>query len=438
MTQENKLKKTMKLKKKLLTVIISLLYFISCGQIGIHTSSPNPNSILDIVSSSKGVLLPRLTTNDRNNIPSLGVNEVGLTIFNTDSKCYNIWNGTLWYDTCGNTDGKSNFNINCSTASVSSNLVVGEPANSVITLEINASSTGTWSIQSNVISGVSYSGSGVITATGPQLIRLTAIGVPTAANNNAVFIFTDTQTPSSNCSISVKIIDRSTKSYTVMSLLPEYWNSSLGSTSSTFITNLKTALTSNFAPNGRIKIAGFNFTEGTASENLTTFVNKLNSADILWCGWPATNDWRVNNDKIQAIKNWIDNKKGIAIFHADDNEHAIFANILGFAAPYFGNQAGTFSNQNEIPINGSFGDLRTQNFPFANSGANQSALLGKGTVLATGTGANSNVSLIILRDNTIIFGNIDWAGNSTLTASNIFGKLYMNTFEWAIKTGPVK
>ncbi|WP_160136988.1 hypothetical protein [Chryseobacterium sp. c4a] len=315
--------------------------------------------------------------------------------------------------------------------------MVGEPAKSIITLEINASTIGTWSLQSNTISGVYYSGAGNITALGPQLIKLTAIGTPTAANNNAVFTFTDTQTPPNTCSVTIKIIDRATKVYTVMSLLPEYWNSTLGPTSNSFTSTLRTTLAGNFSPSGTVKIAGFNYVEGTASESLASFTNKLNSADILWCGWPATNDWRTANDKIQAIRAWVDNHKGVAIFHADDSDHAIFANILGYAGPYYGNQSGVFTAENEIPLNGSFGDLRSQAFPAAGSGANQSAVLGEGKVLAYGSGANSTVALIVMKDNYIILGNIDWAGNSTLTAANIFGKLYMNIFEWAIKTGPV-
>lgn len=222
-----------------------------------------------------------------------------------------------------------------------------------------------------------------------------------------------------------------------MSLIPEYWSSSLGPTSTSFVSNLKGALANNFSPAGTVKIAGFNYTEGTASESLATFTAKLNSADILWCGWPQTNDWRTANDKIQAIKAWIDNKKGVAIFHADDSDHAIFANILGYAGPFFGNQPGVFTTENEIPLNGSFGDLRSQIFPAASSGANQSAVLGDGKILAYGSGVNNTVALIVLKDNFIILGNIDWAGNSTLTATNIFGKMYMNIFEWAIKTGPV-
>lgn len=408
------------------------------SQVGIDTTNPNPKSILDIVAVDKGVLFPRLTTVQRDGISGLGAAELGMTVFNTSTKCYNVWNGTLWYEACGNTiDGKSDFKFNCATASLSSNLLVDEPANSVITLEIDASAAGSWSIQSNTISGVYYSGSGIITAPGVQLIRLTASGTPTAANNNAVFTFSDTTIPLSSCSVSVKMISRSTKTYTVLSLLPDSWNTSLGATNSSFAVNLKNALNANFAPTATVKIAGFNYTEANVTESLLDFTNKLNQADILWCGWVETNKWINDNDKIQAIKAWIDNKKGVAIIHVDDNNHAIFANILGFAGPYFGNQSGKFANLDVVPINGSFGDLRSQSFPAASSGVNQSVILGDGTVLATGINANSKKALMILKDNYIILGDIDWAGKTTLTETNVFGKLYMNIFEWAIKTTPI-
>lgn len=408
------------------------------SQVGINTANPNLNSILDIVATDKGVLFPRLTTAQRDNMSGLGAGDLGMTIFNTITKCYNVWNGTLWYDVCGNdADGKAEFTFNCSTATISSHLVVGEPANSVITLEINATGSGTWNIQSNTIDGVSYSGAGIITSPGTQLIRLKASGTPTLPNNGAVFTFSDTQIPPTNCSVTVKIISRSTKTYTVLSLLPESWNSAMGSSNSSFTSKLRSALASNFSPSGTVKIAGFNYTEATATESLTSFINKLNAADIIWCGWPDTNSWRLYNDKLQALKAWIDNKKGVAIIHADDSDHAIFANILGYAGPYYGNQSGVFTSINGRPLNGSFGDLRSQTLPLASSGAYQSAVLGGGNVLATGSGTNVGVPLIILKDNYIILGNIDWAGNSSLTETNTFGKLYMNIFEWAIKNGPV-
>jgi hypothetical protein len=45
---------------------IAVLFLLSAGilnaQMGINTSSPDPSSVLDISSTIKGVLLPRLTT----------------------------------------------------------------------------------------------------------------------------------------------------------------------------------------------------------------------------------------------------------------------------------------------------------------------------------------------------------------------------------------
>jgi len=53
----------------------------SMAQVGIGTSSPNANAALDVVSSTQGILLPRMTITQRNAISSPAE---GLTIFNTD------------------------------------------------------------------------------------------------------------------------------------------------------------------------------------------------------------------------------------------------------------------------------------------------------------------------------------------------------------------
>jgi len=67
--------------------------------IGIGTSSPNPNAILDIVSTAnnKGVLVPRLTTAQRNAMtPSLSSAENGLLVYDADTNGFYYWNGAAW------------------------------------------------------------------------------------------------------------------------------------------------------------------------------------------------------------------------------------------------------------------------------------------------------------------------------------------------------
>jgi hypothetical protein len=66
------------------------------GQIGIGTTSPASTAILDIVSNPSnpmGILIPRLTTVQRNAIVSPAT---GLLIYNTSSNTFDYYNGSSW------------------------------------------------------------------------------------------------------------------------------------------------------------------------------------------------------------------------------------------------------------------------------------------------------------------------------------------------------
>ena len=63
-------------------------------------SAPNSKAILDVsadVNRNKGVLLPRVTTSQRNNI-SPASSDTGLTVFDTDTKSYWWWDGSAWVE----------------------------------------------------------------------------------------------------------------------------------------------------------------------------------------------------------------------------------------------------------------------------------------------------------------------------------------------------
>lgn len=58
------------IKNRLIKSFAILYGCIAYGQVGINTQSPHPSSALDIVSANKGVLVPRMTTSQRDLIAS--------------------------------------------------------------------------------------------------------------------------------------------------------------------------------------------------------------------------------------------------------------------------------------------------------------------------------------------------------------------------------
>lgn len=90
------------LKKTILMVILqsTLLLTLSYAQIAINETNVAPDSaaILDISSTDKGVLLPRMTEAERDAI----ANPIqGLLIYNTEDDCFNYYTGTNWVKDCG-------------------------------------------------------------------------------------------------------------------------------------------------------------------------------------------------------------------------------------------------------------------------------------------------------------------------------------------------
>jgi hypothetical protein len=92
-----------KLSYFLIAVGLVLAIFIPvAAQLGIGTNNPDPSAALDIVSTTQGVLHPRLTTAQRNAISSPAE---GLTIYNTTDKCLQVWDGAAWKCAVGTSDG---------------------------------------------------------------------------------------------------------------------------------------------------------------------------------------------------------------------------------------------------------------------------------------------------------------------------------------------
>ena len=67
----------------------------SQSNIGIGTDSPNANAIIDMTSSDKGLLIPRMNTAARLGIGT-ALSEKGLLVFDLDENLFYYWNGVRW------------------------------------------------------------------------------------------------------------------------------------------------------------------------------------------------------------------------------------------------------------------------------------------------------------------------------------------------------
>lgn len=87
----------MKNKSSFFMLLLIFCFGISFGQMGLGTTSPATTAVLDLSSSSKGLLTPRMTTLQRNAIASPAI---GLMVYNTDDATLNTYNGSTlgWQD----------------------------------------------------------------------------------------------------------------------------------------------------------------------------------------------------------------------------------------------------------------------------------------------------------------------------------------------------
>lgn len=94
------------MKKSFLLAIvcITLPSLMFSQAVGINNPAPHASSVLDIQSTTRGVLMPRMTTQQRTDIASPAE---GLKVFDTDTKTFWFYNGTGWIESA--TGAATNF-----------------------------------------------------------------------------------------------------------------------------------------------------------------------------------------------------------------------------------------------------------------------------------------------------------------------------------------
>lgn len=165
---------------------------ISDGTVLSNTQSSLNFSILDLNSSERGFVLPRLSTQERSAIPLKDI-QPGLMVFNTTIDCVEFFSATrqLWLSLCGDENEPAEVEITnsgCNNIVISGNYaekVFLQPRANTINLQVSVSVAGSYQIEaeafqkgSNTPNGYSFYASGVFPSAGIYNVVLKGSGTP--------------------------------------------------------------------------------------------------------------------------------------------------------------------------------------------------------------------------------------------------------------------
>jgi hypothetical protein len=100
-----KMKKTMRSTalKALYCVLFVSSFSLNAQNVGINTTTPHSSAALEVKSTDKGLLVPRLTSNQVDDLPSPAT---GLLVFDTDENKFVYFDGTNWQPVAANVGDK--------------------------------------------------------------------------------------------------------------------------------------------------------------------------------------------------------------------------------------------------------------------------------------------------------------------------------------------
>lgn len=124
-----------------ITFIFLLFTGIAFSQVGINTENPDASSILEIYSTDKGVLIPRVELTGNQDTATISSPAIGLLVYVTGSHMTNgfyYWDGTEWVSI----KGESNINWSLEGNVVSGDEFIGTTNNSSFILKVANSTVG--------------------------------------------------------------------------------------------------------------------------------------------------------------------------------------------------------------------------------------------------------------------------------------------------------
>lgn len=214
------------------------------------------------------------------------------------------------------------YTTNCSGITTAGAYAPNTPmtAANTMTVPVNVTYIGAYNISTNVVNGISFSGSGTFSSTGSQNVILTATGTPNSGGTYAYAVTANSTNGSTACNKSIPFAYRTIK---LLGLGESIYQPATASTSQAGRAILTS--TANFSPTGTVQVQGITiinggYTTGTALKNL---INS-NNIDIIYLGY---NYNTTDATTLNALSDFVKNKKGV-LFHAQENGNSAVSTLI--------------------------------------------------------------------------------------------------------------
>lgn len=153
------------------------------GTISNGSEKARDGAIFELESNSKGMLISRLTTAQRDAIVPANLSN-GLLIFNTTTGCFDYWNGNqnLWMSMCG-TQPPAALSIavaDCNQGMISGTYKQGLALTSsnFMTIPVVVTQPGTYTLSATTSNGYYFNTSGAFPTAGSYVLNLPGVGTP--------------------------------------------------------------------------------------------------------------------------------------------------------------------------------------------------------------------------------------------------------------------
>ena len=174
------------MRKVLLFLLIS---WSALAQTGIGTTTPNASAKLDVYSTNKGFLPPRITLTGASDVSTIPTPVAGLLIYNTATAGtapnnvvpgYYYWNGTAWTQISNGLIVDASKTASFSVAAADNNKLFLISSSTAVTVTIPTGLPVGFSCQ------FIQTGAGIITLLGSSVTLNSANGLTSRAQNSAV------------------------------------------------------------------------------------------------------------------------------------------------------------------------------------------------------------------------------------------------------------